>query len=103
MSTRRFPQTRNLRRTGLIDGLATAGLAATGMATAAVLLTTTLTGEATIRTVAAPELKIALSVVGTQNGGLDCRQVGVSADYETLAGVHQLVCGRSPESGRQLP
>lgn len=62
----------------------TAGLTAAGMATAGVLLTTTVTGEATIRTVPAPEAKVALSVTGTLGGALDCRQVGVAADYRTL-------------------
>ncbi|WP_181780521.1 NEW3 domain-containing protein [Pseudonocardia pini] len=73
------------RRIAIIGALTAVGFGAVSVATAAVLLTTSVTGTATIKTVPAPaEPKIALSASGTQNEGLDCRQVGVSADYTTL-------------------
>lgn len=99
---RHRPAHANRRRVAIIGSLAFAGLAAAGMATAAVLLTTTVTGSATINTIQAttpptntttpppstttapPKPAVAISATGNQQGGLDCRQVGVSADYKTL-------------------
>lgn len=78
---------RSKKIVGGIVGFAVTFIA--GVAVAAILLSTTITGNATIRTAPGeptpdPVTSRSVSASGTHTGGLDCRQVGVSADWSTL-------------------
>lgn len=74
------------RKTKIVSGVAGAlTMFAVGVAVAAILLSTSIVGNATIKQ-AAPEpvTSRTVSASGTNGGALDCRQVGVSEDSATL-------------------
>ena len=78
---------RSKKIVGGIVGFAVTFIA--GVAVAAILLSTTITGNATIRNAPGeptpdPVTSRSVSASGTNTGALDCRQVGVSADSSTL-------------------
>lgn len=78
---------RSKKIVGGIVGFAVTFIA--GVAVAAILLSTTITGNATIRNAPGeptpdPVSSRAVSASGSNTGALDCRQVGVSADSATL-------------------